>query len=419
MESIDMPDSNKSWDNLFRNLPLDAMPEEGYRRGLREQVLAEFDNQSRSSPPIVIVNQTRKMLTKYYIPYWTAATLLICLVWIVQPDSSKVAAQDVVAHIVNARTAQWDLFIKSDSGDDQQVKIFLAAGKQRLEFNGWVAIADHTQGQCMSLFSNEKLAITGSVAQLGDNVLKLDQFEQMRRELRIAMEDPEHNVENLGLKIIDGQELVGFKFKSKSLPTKIWADAETAFPILIEIVAENNQLVLKNHEFNIDLDPLLFSLEVPAGYRILNEDSPITGGSEQDFIRSLEMYAKSANGEFPTRLDEQGLAEANLQYLNHSIKHDISAEKPRSQAEQRADQLLVIQGATFPTGLAADEKWDAHYGGTGVRLGTPDRPIFWYKPKTSAPYRVIYADLTVRDEVEPPNLSKLNGVTSKLAKPKQ
>ena len=47
---------------------------------------------------------------------------------------------------------------------------------------------------------------------------------------------------------------------------------------------------------------------------------------------------------------------------------------------------------------------DSHYAGKGVKLGTPDKPIFWYRPKDAKKYRVIYADLTVREADAAPNV---------------
>ena len=45
---------------------------------------------------------------------------------------------------------------------------------------------------------------------------------------------------------------------------------------------------------------------------------------------------------------------------------------------------------------------DAHYAGKGVKLGEPDRPIFWYKPEGAKTYRVIYADLSVKEAESAP-----------------
>jgi hypothetical protein len=41
-----------------------------------------------------------------------------------------------------------------------------------------------------------------------------------------------------------------------------------------------------------------------------------------------------------------------------------------------------------------------------VKLGTPNRPIFWYKPTGAEKYRVVYADLSVK-ELTPEEVKKL------------
>jgi hypothetical protein len=54
-----------------------------------------------------------------------------------------------------------------------------------------------------------------------------------------------------------------------------------------------------------------------------------------------------------------------------------------------------MQGVMFYMSLKPEN--DSHYVGGGVKLGTPDRPIFWYKPTGADKYRVIYADLSVKE----------------------
>ena len=54
-----------------------------------------------------------------------------------------------------------------------------------------------------------------------------------------------------------------------------------------------------------------------------------------------------------------------------------------------------MQGMMFYNMLTSQN--DSHYVGGGVKLGTPDRPIFWYKPTGAEKYRVFYADLSVKD----------------------
>ena len=54
-----------------------------------------------------------------------------------------------------------------------------------------------------------------------------------------------------------------------------------------------------------------------------------------------------------------------------------------------------MQGIFFYLSLKPENK--AHYAGGGVKLGTPNRPVFWYKPTGGKRFRVIYADLHVAE----------------------
>ena len=60
------------------------------------------------------------------------------------------------------------------------------------------------------------------------------------------------------------------------------------------------------------------------------------------------------------------------------------------------------RGLLFTTQLSPEA--DAHYAGKGVSLGAADTPIFWYRPKDAKEYRVIYADLSVREAETPPSV---------------
>ena len=55
----------------------------------------------------------------------------------------------------------------------------------------------------------------------------------------------------------------------------------------------------------------------------------------------------------------------------------------------------------FTRFFKGEGKW--YYRGKGVKLGKADKAIFWYRPKGSQTYRVIYGDLHVED-VAPENL---------------
>jgi hypothetical protein len=74
---------------------------------------------------------------------------------------------------------------------------------------------------------------------------------------------------------------------------------------------------------------------------------------------------------------------------------------------------MLMRGILFARQLPP--KADAHYAGKGVWLDTAGRPIFWYRPKDAKKYRVIYADLSVRDAdaaPEAPNAQPLPNMAS-------
>jgi hypothetical protein len=92
-------------------------------------------------------------------------------------------------------------------------------------------------------------------------------------------------------------------------------------------------------------------------------------------------------------------------------------------AEASMQELLKVQiplqrGLLFAFALPSEA--DAHYAGKGVSLGAADKPIFWYRPKDSKKYRVIYADadLSVREADTPPNVPDAQPVPG-AAKPKK
>ena len=75
------------------------------------------------------------------------------------------------------------------------------------------------------------------------------------------------------------------------------------------------------------------------------------------------------------------------------------------EANKRVENVAVdesTRGLRFILALPPDA--DAHYAGKGVKLGAANTPIFWYHPKDAKKYRVIYADLSVREAAAPPNV---------------
>ena len=65
--------------------------------------------------------------------------------------------------------------------------------------------------------------------------------------------------------------------------------------------------------------------------------------------------------------------------------------------EEETGRLMMtfVRGMLFLQILEARSEFQ--YSGNGVKLGDAEKAIFWYQPKGSETYRIIYGDLSVKD----------------------
>ena len=156
-------------------------------------------------------------------------------------------------------------------------------------------------------------------------------------------------------------------------------------------------VVMTNYEFNIDLDESLFSLEIPEGYKVSENDIDVTPTEENEFLDSLRMAYDVSDGTFPDSLDTVGLSVLAAKYVK---KMAVGKEGPSK--EQMQAVLKLTRGITFVTRLPAES--DAHYVGRGAKINEKGRIIFWYRPEGEQQYRVVHADLTASNVAEPPDV---------------
>ena len=247
----------------------------------------------------------------------------------------------------------------------------------------------------------------------------------------------------------------------------IWGDPQTGLPIRVESYSALDGLKSTESDFafNVDLDESLFSIEPPTGYTVQTVEVDASQPTEKDLITLLCEYSTLMNNAFPEALDMDRLLptlqvrisiattipgnERPSDEVLHKIamartEEDtgkiIEAERRKNEKKEQAERLRLMRNSKFDKiremGDAAknasqkamkafDAKWtdvymiitrglgfvvelsreaDAHYAGKGVSLGAPGTPIFWYRPKDAKKYRVIYADLSVRETETPPNV---------------
>ena len=133
---------------------------------------------------------------------------------------------------------------------------------------------------------------------------------------------------------------------------------------------------------------------------------------EQDLLNALRYYSQLFDGRFPISLDDPTLLGRRYEsflWIAHSkvyvkFSADVEYYPTATQTQELMKATRNIQpGVDFVASLPPQSDW--HYAGWGISLGAADRPIFWYRPEDSKKYRVIYADLSVRDADMPPSVA--------------
>lgn len=405
---------NDDWDELFSQLPVDTTANDKHRERLRTQFLTACENGPVPSSRRSRLRDTGRFLMKYKAPHWTVATLLVTSVfWLIQTGPSPALALDeVVAKMTKARTARYDGVVKATGQLPTKTKAYyLQPGHFRQEIgNELVSITDYTTRKMVTLdLLNKQATVINAVGKHADpNGQQQNEFERLRDQLREAVSDPETRVESLGERQLDGQTVVVFRVPNNPQVMTVWADPETRFPIRIDSVMDGPprvELVMTNYEFNMELDRSLFSTEVPDGYSVLEFDIDMSKPNEKDFIEALRICGEETGG-FLKGVDPVAAAAFSGAYL---VKRGIGKDKQPT-PEQMQETVKVTRGFQFTTQLPPEA--DAHYAGAEAKYGDKEQVVFWYRPEKSKAYRIIYADLSVKESDVAPDVEN----AKKLAK---
>jgi hypothetical protein len=111
----------------------------------------------------------------------------------------------------------------------------------------------------------------------------------------------------------------------------------------------------------------------------------------------LQIGGDGSDGSFPPGFDAAAIASYVAGIL---ARQGIKDGKPTE--EQMQQVVKISRGLQFALTLPAES--DAHYAGARTKREEPDRPIFWYKPHGAQAYRVIFADLSVREATAAPDV---------------
>jgi outer membrane lipoprotein-sorting protein len=325
-----------------------------------------------------------------------AVIAIVVLFGIGQFFGGTVTFAQVIEPILNARTLTFD-FIVGQEEDGPVIHDIVVGNKIRRTFSNMetILILDLDNAKMLTLAPSSKSAtyidIKGPIGEQTKNLMEFVRNAVARLE--------GHAVEELGKRRINGSDAVGFRVRSHDEDVTIWADSRTATPLRIELKYGQTCYILRNIKFDVPVDESLLSMDVPAGYILTEQEIDLSQFSEQDFVITLRILVKHFyNSKFP---DSLGL-EDFMNFVGH-IQEEAN-ELTMSDEEQVLLGMHFSKGFMFfqqmgPSGI------QRRYVGKGVKLGEADKAVFWYKPRGSKTYRVIYGDMSVKD-VLPQDLPK-------------
>jgi len=284
---------DKNLANLAQTLDADIA------RG-RQKALAALESASVRAPAAHI-RAWRTVTTHRLAPFAIAAALLVAavagIVHYAGPISTtSLAFGDVLKHIQNT-SYTFDLTLAVGDADSPGVLqgSVLEPGHMRIDcpampgLGAISSVMDVRTGRCLILFHKQKTGelltnpLPNRNAGGGGLMAFFTQPVKALWNLRDGTETP------LGKKTLDGRKVEGFQVHMEDegdIPrdaplqydVQIWADAQTAEPVLVEFAMaprdgseESICWTMSRFELDVPLDKTLFSLEAPAGYTLAHQ----------------------------------------------------------------------------------------------------------------------------------------------------
>jgi outer membrane lipoprotein-sorting protein len=405
----ELHEQESEFSRFLQGVPFDDVPRPEQAERLRELVLLRFDQATEANPAIHWWKEGRGLMGRP-IPRLiagAAACLAIFAVWLLLPGglSTAQAFNRFAEAIVKAKTARYQMEVTIEGQPTQKFQAwYLAPGKFRQEVGSMVNVSDLTIGKMVSLMPAKKRAMVMTLKDLKGaprDKLANNNFERLRELLSSSRDAKDNQYQRVGEREIDGKRAVGFRYDSPMATVTLWGDPKTGTPLRIENVwsgIPRTEVVMTHFEINVDLKESLFDLKPPADYKVQSFEVDASESREQDLVGALKACSEVGAGEFPDTLDTAGISKLVIKFATTRGK-DFSEE-----AVQQLMKDSIKIGRGFQFAMELPESADAHYAGRGVKRDAKDRPIFWYRPKGEKKYRVLYADLTLRDSPDAPQV---------------
>jgi outer membrane lipoprotein-sorting protein len=385
------------------------------------ELIAQVRHAADQPQPIRLIERIKNMKPMTRIT--VAATVLIAFAGLMSwlaPHGGTSTAFAAVAEALNAvQSATWKTETTVKGPDGMPIttswkNMFLAPSHERLEIAAdggkpaGATIIDGKKDKMITLLPDTKTAFVVNFKNLPKQNPMGRTFQGLRELVANAQSGKGGKVERLGEKTVDGRRAEGFHIQLGAIDVKLWADPRTLLPIRIEQTTSETRVVMTNFQTGMNLEPSLFSIDVPAGYTVPNTAQLDFSKKPINYVAdALKIAAGYNGGVFPQELR----GEHGIDGIVFRGERELKKKNPAAQMKLAAIMELSSKlGGAFGVLYSLRPENDWHYAGKDVKLGTPNRPIFWYKPKKDGDYVVLYADLSVKEVAakDVPNAPKVD-----------
>jgi outer membrane lipoprotein-sorting protein len=268
-------------------------------------------------------------------------------------------------------------------------EMFMAPGKTRMETpNGMTIIADSQAHRSVLLNRIAKTATVMNVTMQNSPATRpsaqgidmIEFFKNLAGNKADPM--PDRRIGEVNAK--------GFHVNYLGVDQVVYVDPKSAMPIEVDMdmgqAMGTSKIVISDFNFDANLDPALFSLDVPTGYTVRTSPKvEMSGDLGQNVVPMLRAYASHKNNQFPAKIDDTPDIIATV-IGNRNGRSDPAAVKLFS-------NMFATRAILSPLKKGVD--WD--YLPSGVKLGDADKIILWYKGSKTNAYKAIYGDLRIAD----------------------
>jgi outer membrane lipoprotein-sorting protein len=216
------------------------------------------------APPTIPLRARRTSVFKRIAA--AAAVLLVAaalFAWL-WPSPASFAQVQAAMKTTHSVTCRQTIRIEEQRGEVTRLSI-LDNGLCRAEDgDGQYTVVDITKYKSLAVHPRKREALLLQ----GANVPQINLYEKIKK---LPADTSARRLEG---KKLDGKDVLGFAVKIAGQDFTVWADAKTRLPVQIEAKEKNEddkpvELVIDEFVFDKELDPKLFSFDVPSGYKLV------------------------------------------------------------------------------------------------------------------------------------------------------